>query len=55
MAHNFSNFKYSHTIEPPTVEIDNEEEDLEALFKIGSEYIEKEKSSVEEVPAERLE
>jgi len=41
MAHNFSNFKYSHTIEPPPIEINDEEEDLEALFKIGSTYIDR--------------
>ncbi len=42
MAHNFSNFHYSHTIEPPPVEINanDEEEDLEALFKIGDKPLE---------------
>ena len=56
MAHNFSNFQYSHTIEPPPVEIhDDEEEDLEALFKIGDTYIDKERSSVEEIPIDKAE
>lgn len=49
MAHNFGNFKYSHTIQPPPTEIVDEEEDLEALFKIGNNYIEKSESDSGEV------
>lgn len=55
MAHSFPNFKYSHTIEPPVVEVlDEEDDELEALFKFNSNYISKERepsgdSEVEEV------